>query len=135
MSYLRLMLILVLPVALWADAIREVKPFPITCVGVSDNKSLALSVVRTEQGGTRLHFAGALSKTIDNKEPLKVGSEGSVYIQQVSNDLGYNLFLSGKDLEDLLEGDDSKEYQLTGQIELFKSKADYKLTCRGSFLK
>ncbi len=117
-----------------ADSSRDIRALPITCVGTTAGKTIALSVVTVEENATRLQIVGkGENLTIENPAQLTVGSEGNVYIQQVLN-RSYNLFLSGKGLQKLLDGTNG-EYSLSGNIDLFgEEERGYKLTCVGKFV-
>jgi hypothetical protein len=84
---------------------------------------------------TKLTFTGGLKKVItNNHDSLHVASEGNVYIQQVSNELGYNLFLQGEGLEEFLSsGQGPVHVKLTGSIGLFQEQDQtaYELSCEG----
>src|SRR4051812_46533655 len=86
-----------------ADSMRSVETNNLSCEATAGRTSLRLFIT-AGRGVTKLRLVKGrvIVRDILNREDLVVGSEGNVYIQQVSNELGYNLMLSGEGLEQSL---------------------------------
>lgn len=116
-----------------ADMMRAVTTDNLKCQATSGRTSLKM-LISAGRGVTKISFTKGKSKVkeILNREDLVVGSEGVVYIQQVSNELGYNLSLAGEGLQEVLRGQVPQEVALSGQIELFNDNKTYQLKCEGT---
>lgn len=114
-----------------ADSMRPVSTDNLTCTGTAKNKPKIALLVQARNGATKITLKqGQATREILNKESLIVGSEGNVYIQQVSNELGYNLYLAGQDLWDVLSGK-ARTVSVNGNINFFREDVTYQLTCQG----
>jgi hypothetical protein len=98
------------------------------CVAVNSTKTMDVSVYSDERG-TELIIDGSRISS----EQLTTGSEGNVYIQQVTNSDGYNISLAGDLLDSLFPR--STEYINDAQIDgrLWYQGAKYSMTCEGGF--
>ena len=114
-----------------ADMMRPIETSDLICK--TKNKKITLSITSAQGRGTKLVLVekGKGSKEFHNQQQLTVGSEGMVYIQQVSNELGYNFMVSGEGLGEVLSGK-SKKVNLKGNIDLFKLSKQHDLVCSGT---
>ncbi|MES3036789.1 MAG: hypothetical protein V4736_02695 [Bdellovibrionota bacterium] len=99
-------------------------------VTISSTSELTTIVITPKNEG-----AGLLPRIFKNPTSLTVGFEGITYIQQVSNELGYNLYLDGAQLNDLLGGKPVPAAELSGDLTLLNINGNksYTLTsCKGS---
>lgn len=119
----------------FADSMRAIGTDDLTCTGkAKGSKQITLKITASPGRATKLVIQekGGKSRELLNKEDLIVGSEGNVYIQQVSNELGYNLYLAGEGLDEVLDKGVSREVNLGGSLDLFNDGVNYSLTCSGT---
>ena len=135
MKKLLVIFVLVGSVSASADSWRPVSTDDLTCTGTMAGQPDITLEIQAAAGSNRTNIlikqAGETPQVLMAREDLGVGSEGNVYIQQVSNELGYNLFLSGEGLEEVLAGE-TKQVSLTGSLNLFNDGLDFRLSCSGT---
>ena len=85
-----------------------------------------------------LSDANGSTVTINDEQPvadaqLIAGTEGSApYIQTVNNAAGYNIFISGTDLNNAFADDlTNNEATLNAYVNLFNISKEFKATCKG----
>ena len=117
-----------------ADFSRAVSTNDLTCVGTragEENITVTVKASAAEKV-TKIEVRGGLNRDILNNQVLEVQTEGNVYMQQVSNELQYNLFLAGEGLEAALQGVSPVKVRLTGSLYVFHKNPAYELKCEGT---
>lgn len=102
----------------------------LTCktVGVGKAQIITIKANALNRRGTEITISGT---KIVNPSSLYLSSEGSVYIQQVSNVLGYNLMLYGKELNSFLSNSNLRKVQLQGRFHRLGTAVPLEMVCAG----
>jgi hypothetical protein len=116
-----------------ADSSRNISTKDLICYGKNTEGAQILMLVKADNDSTQLQIVDQSNDLykISNPSTLAVQSEGNTYVQQVSNEQGYNLLLSGEGLEEVLAGT-CKIVDLKGSLNVFKGSSPYDLVCQGT---
>jgi len=124
--------LLVTSTSIFADSWRDIDA-TLTCEATSTSDGDANVKISSSGAGTKITIG---KTTLGSPNRLQVMSEGNVYIQQVVNNK-YNLFLSDRDLGEVLAAPAGKKFtaeDVGGSLGLFNvdPNREYKLNCSGS---
>jgi len=126
--------LLVTSTAVFADSWRDIDA-SLTCEATSTADGDATVKISSSEAGTKITIG---KTTLSSPNRLQVMSEGNVYIQQVVNNK-YNLFLSDRDLGEVLAAPAGKKFRaedVGGSLGLFNvdPNREFKLSCSGSVI-
>lgn len=130
-ALLSIALIVVSTVA-FADSWRDID-VSLNCAATSDADGDTTVKITSSATGTKIVIGRT---TLTSPDRLQVMSEGNVYIQQVVN-RKYNLFLSDRDLGEVLAAPAGKKFtaqDVGGTLDIFNVDPNrkYDLSCDGS---
>ncbi len=133
MKFVFLSLAIALSSLAQADGHVDILTRDLKCIGKAAGHPDIKFLVISNSFTTEIRFAnGGNDKDFVKFETLKATSEGNAYIQQVSNELGYNLYLQGPGVSDVLDGKKGVKVKLEGSLDLFNTQANFALKCAGT---
>lgn len=116
-----IILTVIAPALAYADWVKILKPNPLICRGYSG--VLIQVTVRTSVNGAN-QTSGAIVVNVGDASPrrftsaaMRIGSEGTVYAQQVASN-GYNIYLSGSEVQVLANDVEQNKIRKTEYTEI-----------------
>jgi len=113
--------------ASWAGFTNPIESASLDCVGNSKDRQIQF-IISSNLETTR--FGGNLS--LDSAQSLTLANAGGRgYIEQVSTEANYHLFLTGDSLTNFESGEKKENIELAGSLTMGVS-TNYDLECRGT---